>query len=568
MVCFDHFDSDDQINDNGRRIVRSHVYRANNTGPQKQSNDGSMTSEDTRSPSRGRFFGSSTLSSLSDTDDPRSRPSGPESRALTSDIFSPSRVSATLSDAPPPSYTGSPTRSRSPWPPVSEADSEELEVEQNLEPSEADSSMAAEEIIAELHSNTLDPVNFERHALSHISEANEDGTRASILSRDYSISGQREYLERRGSPTSLRTSSDFGSNAVRRTSIFSDINRVPSSTDVPPESSRRSAHIRASTDPSETLASPSVPPVRHTASPVGRRAAGLIALFEEKSETGSIGSGAGSISSLAHGRAASASSPFAPSQSMPSVSAIPRDDATSPFPRSVTFQSLSSSRPTSPTKPRPVSPVKSRPGSPSKPPPGRPFPAAVPPPPPPKESSPARPPRAAAPPTPSAPLPSAPQGSFARPSTARRNIARSPLTSVRNIVAAWTSKERHDPSVNNKSPSLSGSPVTGSDVPQRPLSFGEGSFSIRRRGANAMVAHFQQLQILEIATSHLVYIRVTLITNSGRTGRTPVVSERTRSSSIPLDSRPGSPLSERPYSVVDRSWRWPWPCDPRPCKLH
>ena len=45
--------------------------------------------------------------------------------------------------------SGSPRRSRSPWPPVSEADSEELEVEPELKPSEgSDSSLAPEEILA------------------------------------------------------------------------------------------------------------------------------------------------------------------------------------------------------------------------------------------------------------------------------------------------------------------------------------------------------------------------------------------------------------------------------------
>ena len=64
-----------------------------------------------------------------------------------------------------------------PWPPISEANSEELEGEQELEPSEGDdSSLTPEEILAQLHSGTLDSITFQCHALSHISEANEDGT--------------------------------------------------------------------------------------------------------------------------------------------------------------------------------------------------------------------------------------------------------------------------------------------------------------------------------------------------------------------------------------------------------
>src|SRR5258708_356191 len=235
-----------------------------------------MSSDSNTTPSRGRrrLF-ASTLSSLSDTDYLRS-PSGPgqfspaafsshysdafpplpldlESRGLTSESFSPSRQSAALSGllasgsrhallmfrstdtaplssassdsasaasarrmrrvnlspAPP---SDSPTRSRSPWPPPSEADSEELEVEQNLEPSEEDLSLLEEEILASLHSHTLDPQTFTRHALSHISEANESSRRTSMLSRGPSVSAPRGV--RPSSPTSL-LSSDYGGNAVR-----------------------------------------------------------------------------------------------------------------------------------------------------------------------------------------------------------------------------------------------------------------------------------------------------------------------------------------------------------------
>src|SRR5260370_13786150 len=56
--------------------------------------------------------------------------------------------------------SNSPTRSCSPWPPTSEANSEELEVKQNLKPSEGDSSLLEEEILASLHSHTLDPHMF------------------------------------------------------------------------------------------------------------------------------------------------------------------------------------------------------------------------------------------------------------------------------------------------------------------------------------------------------------------------------------------------------------------------
>ena len=53
-----------------------------------------------------------------------------------------------------------PMSSHSPWPPTSEADPKELEVEQNLKPSKGDSSLLEEEILASLHSHTLEPHMF------------------------------------------------------------------------------------------------------------------------------------------------------------------------------------------------------------------------------------------------------------------------------------------------------------------------------------------------------------------------------------------------------------------------
>jgi len=366
--------------------------------------------------------------------------------------------------------SGSPTRSRSPWPPVSEADSEELEVEQELEPSEGDdSSLAPEEILAQLHSGTLDPITFERHALSHISEANEDGTRASVLSRDWasSLASQRDraaaalgtYDRRTAASTSSLLSTDYGGEAVRRASIFADVNRPPSSysagtggvardADVPTVDSpqRRSFHSRAATEPTAELESPAPvhAPVRHTASPVGRRAANLIALFEQQavsSDAGSISSGASgsSLSSLSQTHARSASVGQTPSQTQGIFSPLSASapggfssnlraaESTSSFPRASNVPSITSSRSASPIKPsaRPSSPLKSFITA-----------STEPPPPPPKE--PVIPRRGD-------PLPRTPESPSQRPTAARPTVGkgspRSPLTSVRNIVAAWGSQQ-------------------------------------------------------------------------------------------------------------------------------
>lgn len=418
-----------------------------------------------------------------------------------------------------PTHGGSPTRSRSPWPPVSEADSEELEVEQELEPSDADdSSLAPEEIIAQLNSGTLDPITFERHALSHISEANEDGTRASVLSRDWasSLASQRDrgaaalstYDRRTAASASSILSTDYGGEAVRRQSIFTDVNRPVSSysassgnggrdNDAPAVDStyRRSAHSRAATEPVTELPPPTYSPVRHTASPVGRRAANLIAMFEQQaasSEAGSISSGTSgsSLSSLGqtHARSASAGHTQQPSQSFlsPSLSASaaggfstilsnPRlGESASSFPRTSNIPSISSSRSASPTKiVRPSSPLKTSTTS-----------STVPPPPPPKE------PRT---PQRTAPLPV--DSSFSRPTAPRlaaKTSPRGPLTSVRNIVAAWSSRDRGDdtkpsaPSITATRPLPDQPGQTPPAEPiSRPFSIGENSFSIRRRNNGA-----------------------------------------------------------------------------------
>jgi hypothetical protein len=392
-------------------------------------------------------------------------------------------------------------------------DSEELEVEQELEPSEGDdSSLAPEEILAQLHSGTLDPITFERHALSHISEANEDGTRASVLSRDWasSLASQREraaaalgtYDRRTAASTSSLLSSDYGGDAVRRTSIFADVNRPPSSysvgagggrdADMPTVDSpqRRSFHSRAATDPTaEREPSTPVPaPIRHTASPVGRRAANLIALFEQQaasSDAGSISSATSgsSLSSLGqtHTRSASLGQTQAPTPGIfsPTLSASAPDgfstiasntraaESTSSFPRASNVPSIASSRSVSPTKvgPRPSSPLKSSITA-----------STEPPPPPPKEPTVPR--RGA--------LPRTPDISLQQP-TAERRSPRSPLTSVRNIVAAWSSRERGEDVKTSSAPAITPTKPFTAAPPMaptaRPFSIGDNSFSIRRRAA-------------------------------------------------------------------------------------
>ena len=486
-----------------------------------------------------------------------------ESRGPTTDIFSPSAVSTTLSGACDtyrvdhhdgrvaespsrvdthqgsqtgsesqsglspfdlrrvnlsPAYTSSesPTRSRSPWPPASEGDdSEELEVESGLDPTDDDPSLSQEDILAELHSRTLDPVTFERHALSHISEANEDGTRNSVLSRDWAslTSRVRDTLagtfERRGggatSPSTSVLSSDYGTNAHRRSSIFAEVNRPLSSVSytqqdtapsvsglsVPDSPSRRSGHTRAFTEPSTsylsdversttfggatTVASTSAP-IRHTASPVGRRAAGLIAMFETRSDSGSSVSGSGSGSSLSSlGQVRSTTSgPFSMSASTPLFPTNPRlagTEQTSTFPRTSNIPSISSSysRPSSPTK---TGAGISRPGSPLKTSSSAPLP-------PPKEPL--------TPPSRNAPLPRTPEAAFNRPTAARLNPGkgspRSPLTSVRNIVAAWGGSRDRDATDAKATPRPS-APVPPAPAEARPYSLREGNLSIRRRNRN------------------------------------------------------------------------------------
>ncbi|KAF8308977.1 hypothetical protein DL93DRAFT_1807375 [Clavulina sp. PMI_390] len=490
-----------------------------------------MSSDDNRP---RRWLGSS-LSSLSDSEDTRSRAAGTDSRAPTTDMFSPSRQSDTLSDTQPERrngsesgssahssllrrvagspglHGGSPTRSRSPWPPPSEGDEDELEVEAELTASIDDSSLAEEEILAQLQEGQLDPFDFTRHALSHISEANEDGTRASVLSRDWAPSvGSQSALgtglggyDRRtqGSTSSF---SDYGGDAFRRQSIFNDVNRPLSSysagsigrsePDAPRAESptRISLHSRAATDPSERHPNPpTYSPVRHTASPVGRRAANLIAMFEQQaasSEGGSISNGSSGSGSSQDRRTASEGHSQtrqtfpSPSMSAPgglsNVLSNPRfaESGTS-FPRMSNVPSITSSGPSSPTKSqaRSASPLKSSIAA-----------SDIPPPLPPKE-----------PRTPERRAPLPPDNSFARPAAARlqgKGSPRAPLTSVRNIVAAFSSREGSGSDNGNGKKPAGPPPVVATSpsapttaapapapVPASQPSFGDGSFSIRRR---------------------------------------------------------------------------------------
>lgn len=86
-------------------------------------------------------------------------------------------------------------------------------------------------------------------------------------------------------------------------------------------------------------------------------------------------------------------------------------------------------------------------------------------------------------------LPRTPDTSLQRPTAARLNVGkgspRSPLTSVRNIVAAWSSKEREDkvsctPAIPSTKPSTGPAPAQPA---ARPFSIGDNPFSIRRRAA-------------------------------------------------------------------------------------
>ncbi|KAF8579979.1 hypothetical protein K439DRAFT_341186 [Ramaria rubella] len=274
-----------------------------------------------------------------------------------------------------------------------------------------------ENALTEWSSNTLDPFNFHPRALSMIAERTEEG---------------------QSRPTSFRTST-FGpprpftpvSAANPSSEILGLAREAPGPRSLTPSSlTSSSSHSRSPTDPISRNPSPERS-LRHTP---GRRAGDLIAFFEDRSSGSSS-----SLSSFGQVRSTTSRSPtttFTPSQSLPTLSRVVTEAPSlsqSSFPQSTTLPTLDS-RSGSPTKASAasmssfMSPIRS------------------------VESRTAAPTLA----SPTKQLPRVPGG------------PRSPLSSVRNIVAAW--KER-TPSLGKSSnpPSTTSGPGD------------EGFFSIRRR---------------------------------------------------------------------------------------
>jgi hypothetical protein len=394
---------------------------------------------------------------------------------------------------------------------------EEQQVESELDVSVSDDTSDSE---YPLHARPYDP-GFERHALSMISERTEGSayTRSSIFggggimgtlglalggghTRGGSVSSPTSDIFRRPASVHSRASTDPGSELPPRPTAPAPVFSPPTTSDTatPERGAPRSLRHTGSAVSSNALTP-------------GRRAGDLIAMFEGKagsdrssgSSTSSFGSirpsplapgaalhsrvsssddksekrsSSGSSSSSSYGQVRSSTltsafpqtSGYTSSQSMPTAS---RTGGESPFPRSITspmydftLDTLSSSRPPSPTKTftqTQTSPTRSTFMSPPPPlPPNSPA------------HTPTRTPTSTRPSTPTAstaPLtPLTP--SFPRPATARR----SPLSSVRNIVAAW--KDRSPSS--GKKDGKEGK-ETRERKEERKVS--DGLFSIRRRQA-------------------------------------------------------------------------------------
>jgi hypothetical protein len=296
------------------------------------------------------------------------------------------------------------------------ADSAEVEAALAALDDEIDTTQTA---LTDWGSHTLDPFDFQPRPLSIITERTEDPVSRSTSMHTSTFGPQRPHT-----PVSAANPS----SEVLRPENLTPRSLTPSSL--------THSHSQPSTDPGIRNPSPERS-LRHTPR---RRAGDLIAFFEDKSSSDS----SSSLSSLGQVRSNTPKSPtfttFTPSQSLPTLSRVASDaplPSHSPLPRSPTLPTLAS-RSASPTKSSGaslsslLSPVRG-PGS--------------------IESRPA----ASTAPT----LAKQPPHVLGEP--------RSPLSSVRNIVAAW--KER-TPSLNKSS-----KPPSSSSAGE------EGFFSIRRRDA-------------------------------------------------------------------------------------
>lgn len=270
--------------------------------------------------------------------------------------------------------------------------------------------------------SSSEPLNFarERHVLSTISERTEDSS--------ISSAGMLQSLLTR--PASYLSSAAASSAEAIRRSLYG----------APPSPT---LHTRASTDPGHRPVTPDRPAFR-PAPPTGRRAGDLIAFFEDKTTEVS--------SSPSHTRNASyplgprSPSPFSQSSSTQSGSRTPLETLRSP-----TYDSLfSRSRPSSPFR-------SSRTGQTSTVTPSQTLSSLLSPPQ--NLSTFSR--RAGSP--------------FAESESNVPSRSRSPLSSVRNVVAGW---QERAPSIGLES-IRSGSTITS---PTTPLGLTGGIFSLRRRG--------------------------------------------------------------------------------------
>ncbi|KAG8851671.1 hypothetical protein FRB96_009167 [Tulasnella sp. 330] len=232
--------------------------------------------------------------------------------------------------------------------------SEEAEVESALfddNEDEADmeddhsnsNSVLEEDILAQLNSRTLDPVYFERTALSQITERSEHTRSLGLTADNNNGNGSGS-----GSDNSRRTT-------ITSSAVFSDYqpSRPPSFlAPSPPETttSGDGRRFQESSEPPSSSSSDELPQRRpprrgDDVSPVRR----LAQFFEEKTD----GSSSGSPSSYTRSASTPFQSPFSNSRSMPSLSSVAHQTTsyaqTSSYARSPTMPSLSATIPAAST---------------------------------------------------------------------------------------------------------------------------------------------------------------------------------------------------------------------------
>lgn len=325
-----------------------------------------------------------------------------------------------------------------------------------------------EEALTEWTSRTVDPYNFNRHILSMIAERSERSSR----------------------PVSLRSSTFVPPRPASATDFSSPIMRPenPAPRSMTPSSlSRLSIESLSEIQPSPER------PLRHT---TGRRAGDLIAFFEDKSASES----SSSLSSLGQPKFSPLRSPTLTSSSSNAFSRPPLESSTtySTFPRSTTLPTLDS---------RAASPTKSASGT---------------------LSSLLSPPRSG--PYTETPLRMSNIGTAAKELPRVPGAPRSPLSTVRNIVAAW--KER--------TPSLGKSSKPSSLASEAQ---DHGFFSIRRRDAVDI-----DRSLPPLPTEPLIRRK-----SSNGNGRKSVASTARSSLKSPFDVSELGPFAQSDREVCDLS---------------